>query len=222
MSPGEWSGNNIYEDKRILLLGESHYSNEYKVGESVPFETRGVVQDYLSHKKGLSTAKWDRFFDKIVASFGYTLDKSDIFFDKVFFGNYIDEICGIGTGNTAKEVISKRRTCLNNQLINFVNKQDIDAVVCFSRLVFNNLPWASSDEHKTLRHDLSLTNGKADYVSEFTYIENVEHKYCDILLKKPLIVYGVRHPSARCGYDAYKIYSFFKEQNCLQGMCYQY
>ncbi len=80
----KWIGPNIPENNRILILGESHYDDEREVGSPVPlFFTSGVVERYLSHREpDGGSAKWDRFFDRIAASFGYTPDRSKEFLKK--------------------------------------------------------------------------------------------------------------------------------------------
>ena len=54
MSPGEWIGNNIFENNNILILGESHYGDENnsndRIGEIVPYKTKEIVKEYLDYR----------------------------------------------------------------------------------------------------------------------------------------------------------------------------
>ena len=83
---GVWIGKEANENG-ILILGESHY------GETET--TRGVIEFYLSENHKGSRDAWMRFFDRISKSFGY-YEMSEEFWDKVFYGNYIEMPCGVG------------------------------------------------------------------------------------------------------------------------------
>ena len=86
MSPEEWKGSNIDETNRVLILGESHYDDDDdSIGKPVSYSTSSVVKTYLAHcRPDGGSAKWDRFFGRIAESFGYSRDKSAVFYEKIF------------------------------------------------------------------------------------------------------------------------------------------
>ncbi|MBQ8649112.1 MAG: hypothetical protein IJ470_03485 [Clostridia bacterium] len=179
-------------------------ANERLKKKAASYKTEDIVKCYLeSHKKGNGRIPEYRFFDKIVCSFGIDPElQREEFWDKVYFGNYIDVLCGV-KDNTAKNYVKNKenRIMLNNALFNFVNKNEIDIVVCFGRLVFNNLPSLTDKSENNEPIKTGIYVGKAkDYIGLCTYAPNIDHKKVDIQLKKPLLVYSLRHPSARGGY----------------------
>ena len=103
MYPGAWIGKKANENG-ILILGESHY------GETET--TRGAIEFYLSENRKGNRAEWMRFFDRISKSFGYS-EINENFWDKVFYGNYVEVTCGVGD-NRADEAISENRRDYNN------------------------------------------------------------------------------------------------------------
>lgn len=92
-----------------------------------------------------------------------------------------------------------KRKQYNEELFKFVNENEIDIVCCFSRLVYQNLPAKSSFENSGITIGVPDIGGKRDYIQKFIYQPGVRNN-CDIALNKPLMVYGFRHPSARCGF----------------------
>lgn len=215
MNHGEWIGCNIQESNRILILGESHYgdkndSNE-SMGKPVPYDTAGVVQSYKEHKiPGNSKARWDRFFDQIAACFGYPKDKASEFYDRVFFGNYVPVLCGVAEENRTKQYMKANRTDYNNQLFEFINAHRIDTVVCFSVATFWNLP-AVSDADKDTYSEIELQpiGNRRNTIYYYCYKPFVSHGHSDRTLEKPLKVYGIRHPSAKSGFNAKAVYEVF-------------
>src|SRR5699024_9123671 len=82
--------------KRILILGESHHDKDEKIGEPAHYKTKSIVEAYLKEEKKERT---HCFFHKIACSFGIDTTKAEEkknFWDKVYFGNYIDVVCGVG------------------------------------------------------------------------------------------------------------------------------
>ncbi len=188
------------QEKKILILGESHHNkNSEGVGKPASYTTRCVVEEYLNEK---TTGKTHRFFHKIVQSFGVDTTKAEekvIFWDKVYFGNYIDVVCGV-KDNAAKAVIKQNKNMYNSELIEFINKNGIDIICCFSRLVYKNLPAKASFENKEITIEVPYVGKRRDYIKKFVYLPG-ERKDGTTSLKKPLTVYGLRHPSSGCGYN---------------------
>ena len=209
MSPGEWRGKNISESNRILILGESHYGDVESIGKPVPYATSGVVEEFLSHcEPGGGSARWDRFFDRIAESFGYSHDRSREFYEKVYFGNYVPILCGKGATNKAEHFMKILRKEYNDSLFSFVNQNDISVIVCFSKAVFWNLPAASDDDRDSYREiNLPTLGGRKNVINIYEYKAEVPHDACEIVLGKNLKVYGIRHPSARGGFDARAVYN---------------
>lgn len=225
MNKGVWFGEKSKESKRVLILGESHYDsqNNYPgyVGRETPYTTEEVVREYLSHKSNSADNKrWDRFFDKIAFSFGYEKDKVKAFYNLVMFGNYLPILCGVGKANPAKRYMKMERIELNNALFSFLNKQSVDILLCFSKSVYWNLPCACDIDRQS-EHDIELPRigNKSNRIHCFTYAPGHIHKNCDVILNKSLQVYGIRHPSARCGFDAEAVHNELSKMECLKDIC---
>ena len=182
---------------KVLILGESHYEDDGKIEG-----THGVV-DYLAV---CGNDNDTQFYKNIMKAFGYdiTLEQRKRFWSKVYCGNYVSDLCGIRESNTAAEKIKYNRKQYNNELFTYINGHEIDVVFCFSRLVYNNLPSAVTGEKELL-----LIEHNTNYLKQFKYQDCVKYQNCDVLLKKPLIVYGLKHPSAGFSSDVYCTY--FKE-----------
>lgn len=174
------------QSKRILILGESHYEESGEIDG-----TESVVK-FLA-VEGNDTEKKTMFYKNIMLTLGYdvTPENREFFWNKVFCGNYVDELCGKGENNTAKYHISENRKKYNNDLFSFINKNEIDIVLCFSRLVYNNLPSLTKGEKQE-----RLTGHRTQYLNKCEYQAERVHKWCDVQLNKQLTVYGLKHPSA--------------------------
>lgn len=209
MFKGVYEGKNAKcQNKRILVLGESHYDKD----EYDNFTTKSVIENYYLNPN----KKKYNFFHKIAQCF--SINSTDInkefecFWSNVYFANYVDELCGIGNSK-AKNSIKNNRKKYNNELFEFINKNEIDIVFVFDRTVYNNLP--SYSKNKTAdEKQADLDNGnlfvgkKRDFISYCIYRKDEKHKYADTILDKDVHIYGLRHPSARCGFNAenYKPY----------------
>ena len=223
MNHGVWVGNNIFQENRTLILGESHYGDENntndKIGEPVPYETREVIQEYLTNRiLGIAYEKWYRFFDLIAESFGYSPDSSEEFYNKIWFGNYVPVLCGVKSGNRAAEYITKYRLDYNNELFKYVNVYKINTIICFSKSVYWNLPSGFKDETAE-DFILGFIGKRKNIVNIHKYRGNVKHDACDIVLEMPLTVYGIKHPSSAGGYNADQVYKFLSERIAIRGLC---
>lgn len=214
MTQGVWIGNDAIPHG-ILILGESHYDDEADAGKPVPYTTADVVSNYLN---GPST-KWGRFFTRIAESFGYDYNSRKDFYDKVYFGNYIDKLCGKRGDSTASKIAAEYRTEYNDQLFSFVNEHGIYYVLCFSKLVYWNLPGTGTDGHfeelsvGKIRYGKGWQNNK---VGMGQYKKDVTYPNTSIPLNHDVMVYGIRHPSTQNGYDAAQIYHFLTSQPGLK------
>lgn len=215
MHKGVWHGENAeMQPKRILILGESHHTNStdnQEAGKPATYTTHEKIQQYLEQYNG-PTAQRDkcyRFFDKIVMSFQLDLEKDrSNFWSKVYFGNYIPVLCGVGDEKATNQIkrtdeISgePNRKLYNNALFDFVNERSIDVIFCFSRRVYNALPSYHDNTEKCKATDAGKAGGKRDYISHCIYHEGVDHDNTDKKLQKELHVYGLRHPSGKCGFE---------------------
>lgn len=208
MFKGVWRGTNIPKDNRILILGESHYGDEI-IDKNLL--TEHVVNTYLNDIKCGSRKRWAQFFDKIALSFGYEKVNVRDFYSKVFFGNYIETFCGI-KDNKAKDILALNgnRKQFNNSLFEFVNKERITTIICFSILTYNNLPGMALEETEK-KYTVGKIGNKDDVVRECTYSSLNAHAHCDIILEKELQVFGIRHPSSAGGYSPDNVFRFFSE-----------
>ena len=173
--------------KRILILGESHHGKDEEKGIPALYTTQEVVETYLSEKV---TKRNLEIFHKIAQSFGVDTTKEEEklkFWDKVYFGNYVDEVCGIGT-NDAKYVIEKNKDTYNQELAEFVNREKIEYIFCFSVLVYKNLPNKYAEEEEVVSE-----RKKRVFLRRGTYEPGdfFDHS---------VTVYGIPHPSAQGGF----------------------
>ena len=206
MHHGAYVGKSATKETRILILGESHHNkNNEGQGEPALYKTSSVVESYLTEE---ITSKTHRFFHKIAQSFGIDTNKADEkkeFWDKIYFGNYIDVVCGVKDG-VAKEILKQNREKYNKELFQFINKNKIDIICCFSRLVCDQLPKrVSFNDESTIK--VSKPSERSDYIKKLIYKPGVLAN-SDIVLNKKLIVYGFRHPSSGWGFypEHYKEY----------------
>ena len=220
MNKGVWAGNHIPDNNRILILGESHYGssggndNKYK---DVDYDTSEVLEEYYGHKAESSGKHWDRFFDRIAESFGYSTD-TVAFYDKVVFGNYVDKFCGV-RDETAENVIKAEYQRLNHDLFSFINENQVSILVCFSILAYNQLPArAIPVENPEKRILIGQIGNRQQYLRKYLYRQGVTHDRCDLKLNSDLLVYGIPHPSARGGYDASKVYEVLRQEAALNSI----
>lgn len=209
MFKGVYEGENAkYQNKRILILGESHYDKDGYDN----FTTKSVIKNYHLNPN----EKKYNFFHKIAQCFSVNtndIDKEfERFWSNVYFANYVDELCGIGDSK-AKSLIENNKKEYNNELFEFINKNKIDIVFVFGRTVYNNLPSYSKNKTAAEKQP-DLDNGnifvgsRRDFISHCVYLKGEQHKNVKTVLKRNVHIYGLRHPSARCGFNAenYKPY----------------
>lgn len=193
MHKGVFEGNNLLTNCNILILGESHH---HTIANDPDYTTEGVVKNYFLHPNDNDY----RFFDKIANCFGYRSEQREVFWNKVRFGNYVDEPdCSVKT-DRAKKLIEENRQKYNRELFEFVNQKEIDVIFCFSREVYKNLPDRASFEETGVCFETPRV-GKRDWIDKFIYKPGARPDD-NTALKKQLTVYGFRHPSARCGFSA--------------------
>ena len=74
-------------------------TEEERFEKAQEYSTTKVVNDYLTNYNTCSGKERDqcyRFFDNIVNAFGINTETNrEKFWEKVYFGNYIDELCGV-------------------------------------------------------------------------------------------------------------------------------
>lgn len=196
------------QNKRILILGESHYDKDGYDN----FTTKSVIENYHLNPN----EKKYNFFHKIAQCFSVNtndIDKEfECFWSNVYFANYVDELCGIGDSK-AKSLIENNKKEYNDELFEFINKNIIDIVFVFGRTVYNNLPSYSKNEttaekQPNLDNDNLFVGSKRDFISHCVYLKGEQHKNAETELNRDIHIYGLRHPSARCGFNAenYKPY----------------
>ncbi|MBQ8183276.1 MAG: hypothetical protein IJ025_05180 [Clostridia bacterium] len=181
------------QSERILIFGESHYEESGEING-----TADVVESLAVC--GNDAEKNTEFYKNIMKTFGYNISPEErvIFWNKVFCGNYVEELCGKGKDNTAKYHIAENREKYNDDLFRFVNENEIDVVFCFSRLVYNSLPCFTKGEN-----EMKLVEHPQQYLNKFTYLPKCHHKKCTVQLRKRLTVYGLKHPSSYYNSELY-------------------
>lgn len=199
MFSGLYQGTKVNDLKeKVLILGESHHDKN----EDTNFTTCSVMCNFyktpIEHKY--------EFFHKIAKSFGVEKESIDDefkkFWDYVYFGNYVEKLCGI-TDQRAKILISEYREQYNDNLFKFINDNEIKKVFVFSRLVYNNMPSLNKKEGENGKREYTdKIHDKRDWIESCNYKRNCEHKHTKTQLKNDLEVYNMRHPSCRCGFEA--------------------
>lgn len=210
MYRGEFTGKYANDmNVRILILGESHHwsnddqnkTEEERKKKEECYTTSEVVERYLeNYNTGENRDQSYRFFENIVRTFGVAPNEHRTdFWGRVYFGNYIDRLCGV-RDNVAKKLlkIEENRKKYNEQLFSFIRRKEIDIVFCFSRRAYDNLPTLENNDRsepgeKSNSHRLNkliYCPGDRKTISEF--------------LAKPVIIYGLRHPSQGYSYNKYK------------------
>lgn len=216
MHKGEYRGIEADSQKRkILILGESHHidneeenSQNKESGIEATYTTDRVVKGYLADKDRKNRNLY--FFHKIAKSFGIdtTLDiEQKIFWEKVYFGNYIDVLCGVGDC-FAENLLNDdcKREYYNDELFQFVRNNEIDIICCFSRRVYSKLPSLTdiSEELDSIGNMwLYSKDGKkkTDKIDRCIYLPQFSHEHTSESLTKPLLVYGMLHPSGQYGFN---------------------
>lgn len=210
MHKGEYVGCNA---KRILILGESHHisrnprSPDKTAGKEATYDTADVVREYFDDP-GKNNQNL-RFFGKIADSFGVFASieaERELFWDNVYFANYVDVLCGVGD-DTARKLIKANRQQYNHDLFRFINEHGIKAVFCFGISVYaHGLPGLCKDnqeeKNSSWKRECGMVGGKRNYIRRCVYLPDTDHPGVDVRLNHAVEVYGLRHPSAQGGYDA--------------------
>lgn len=203
MHNGEFRGDLAENQKvRVLILGESHYWGEDKKEEDKL--TSKVVETYLKKYNSRIRSEKDRsyrFFDNIVQAFGIDPENRTDFWNRVWFGNYIDEPCGVRDSQATKVLKrSGKRDALNKQLFEFIEENKIDIVFCFSRKVYDKLP--------PLEESLGDNEIKGDKSDSHRLDKCVYgaggRATVSVPLSKSVTVYGLKHPSQGFSYRKYQ------------------
>lgn len=198
MHKGVFVGKNAKSQaKRILILGESHHISDNEnspnrtVGVEATYDTKDVLAEYFADTELKN--KHLRFFRNIAKCFGEFVsiaEEQDAFWNNVYFGNYIDVLCGVRDSEASKLLNKKdNRKKYNDQLFPFIRDNEIDIVFCFSRKVYNKLP-SLEDFDKETKGDASNSHR----VDRCEYYPG-PRKAVSASLSKPVVVYGLKHPS---------------------------
>ena len=134
-----WQGLRIPYKQRVLLLLESHNQADVELvkclGSRTPFGTENVILSFLQNKE-----LRDSRLDGIAESFGYNRGLYGDFYHRIYLGSYSGDFCADETAETS---LKKNRTANNDALFAFINKENIDTVICFGMGSYWNLPGLS-------------------------------------------------------------------------------
>ena len=199
MHNGVFEGERAKKQKaRILILGESHHvSTDPKVttdkvaGVPASYTTTSVVQEHLDKRKTHD------FLTKIAKTFG--AEEEDAFWQSVYFGNYIDVLCGIGSSLAERQIADNRKE-YNDQLFGFVNEHNISKIFCSSVLAYKNLP-DLGDSEESKRETIGMRGNRRVFLRQCQYKAGTQHKGTSVILQQNLHVYGISHPQAKGGYS---------------------
>ena len=210
MHEGVWCPKDENITPKILILGESHYGDAGTQGQKSTGLTKEVIGYFLA---GNIKDGWKEFFYKIAMSFGYKRDIDDVakFYNRVYFGNYVDVLCDIGEENNAKKYIKENRIKYNNELFDFCNSKEIDIIICFSKLVYNNTPTIELSGEKDYDFVLGTVGNKRN-IAHKTIFKKGPRVESEVGLNKDLILYGIRHPSSKGGYASDQVYEFLSKE----------
>ncbi len=190
------------QEKRILILGESHHDKKEKIGEPAPYPTKCIMNTYLEEEKTKNT---HHFFHKIARSFGIDTNKKEEkekFWDKVYFGNYIDVVCSVADG-TAKKMVNQKSTCYNKKLKEFVIQEKIDYIFCFGvSAVYNYLPSEEGWDRNAIYPGGKIIVGHTmkNGIEKKVYLRAGIYRQGGYFERK-VTVYGIPHPSAKGGFN---------------------
>lgn len=200
--------------KKILILGESHHGDRPEdVGTRGTGSTAAVVNSYLKQED--KTEQRLEFFHKIALSFGIDTGKVEegkLFWDKVFFGNYVKVLCGVGD-NTARSWIRRCRDEYNDQLVEFVNEHQIDVIFSFSILAYWALPTFNGQRPGILPAEQgTLLNQKmvGRRSNRNVYLRGYACEPSTKTFDHPVTIYGIPHPSARGGFSPEPFVEYLK------------
>lgn len=201
MHKGEFVGINAHKKQnRTLILGESHHvstdssvTTDKIAGVPASYTTASVIQEHLDK------SKTHDFLTKIAKTFGS--EEENVFWQSVFFGNYIDVLCGIGNSVAKNQIKDKdNRIKYNDQLFQFVNQHKIEKIFCFSILAYKSLPSLSDDEEST-RETIGMRGNRRVFLRHCQYKAGLQHEGTSVILHQPLHVYGISHPQSKGGYS---------------------
>lgn len=201
MHYGVFEGQNAKDQPaRYLILGESHHiSTDHNVttdkiaGVPASYTTASVIQEHLDKRK------IHEFLTKIAKTFGAV--EEEVFWQSVYFGNYIDVLCGIGNSIAQNQIKNNgNRIKYNDQLFQFVNEHKIEKIFCFSILTYKNLPSLCNDE-ESLWDTVGMRGNRRVFLRQCKYNAGTHHEGTSVLLQHDLRVYGISHPQAKCGYS---------------------
>lgn len=185
---------------KYLILGESHHvSTDPQVmtdkvaGVPASYTTASVIQEHLEKRKTHD------FLTKIAKTFG--AEDEDAFWQSVYFGNYIDMLCGI-RNSVAKNQIeyNDNRIKYNDQLFQFVNEHKIEKIFCFSILAYKSLPTLTGNE-ESIWETIGMRGNRRVFLRQCQYKAGVQHEGTSVILQQNLRVYGISHPQAKGGYS---------------------
>ena len=200
----------------ILILGESHHvstkpnvTTDKVAGVPATYTTASVVEEHLAKLKDSNKGEYP-FFTKIAETFG--AEDENTFWQSVYFGNYIDVLCGIGNSVAKNQIKEKgNRLKYNDQLFQFVNEHKIEKIFCFSILAYKNLP-GLSDNEKSTWETVGMRGNRRAFLRKCQYNAGVQHEGTSVILQQNLRVYGISHPQAKGGYSSEMYANALKNQ----------
>ena len=210
MHPGVWIGKKFNDaEKKVLILGESHYGNRDEIGK-VTYMTKEIVQKYVGEKRHI-------FFDNIAKSFGYESDDICEFYEQVCFGNYVNVVVDKDGKQNGKFFIEKNSDTYNKELIDFCVSNSIDIVVCFSMKSYWNLPSGGESKGEV---SIKRKNSDSKIITRKWLYKKGTLRNDSRILDKDLLVYGLYHPSDRRRYDPQLEYEeYISKQPELAWLC---
>lgn len=215
-----WKGDDLDKNNRILILGESHYGDDPTcVGQYTPEDYSIEVMKLFIEADERSS--WHLFFERVADSFGYSEKEPVVdFFDKICYGNYVTRFCDENNSKVAEEDIAANKVEYNNRLFEFVNANSIDAIVCFSKLAYWSLPKGNEKDESFEEMIISPPGVRKRIIEKYCYAPGVGHGCCDVILNKPLMVYGVNHPTGSHGYSHYEVFEVVKNEEILKNIIF--
>lgn len=122
---------------RLMVLGESHHSEEHAIGAEVPDLTTGVVDWHIKTPKGRF-----RFYSRIERlvsrALGIAQPDPATFWNCVIFSNYIPVVAAKGPRQRPDEALWSERAAA--EFRDVVNRHKVDAVLACGTTVYRRKP----------------------------------------------------------------------------------
>jgi hypothetical protein len=167
---GKFYGKKGYYNKKIMILGESHYCNECDVCsasiENKCYIRKELIERFLKYKNsGRDFEKWFNTYTKFANIFiGKKCDGETIikFWHSILFYNYVQEPTEAPRKHPTKEMFKNEDN--EKGFFNILKNYSPDVIIAWGKRLWKNLPNDRFSDGKTIlgRSSRFYNNGKND------------------------------------------------------------